>query len=161
MAHLTEFQGKTFQSVAKGALDTLEKTETEAEKQEHKQVEEAFKDLLERVKKTLDDKVSGVRISKRLTDSPACLVVDDYAMSTHLERLLKEVGQAVPMSKPHLELNPQHFLIGRLKEEKDEERFSDWTHLLFEQAMLAEGGQLEDPASFVQRLNKLLATLTQ
>ncbi len=161
MAHLTEFQGKTFQSVAKGALETLEKTETEAEKQEHKQVEEAFKDLLERVKKTLDDKISGVRISKRLTDSPACLVADDYAMSTHLERLLKEVGQAVPMSKPYLELNPQHFLIGRLKEEKDEERFSDWTHLLFEQAMLAEGGQLEDPASFVQRLNKLLATLTQ
>jgi molecular chaperone HtpG len=161
MAHLTEFQGKTFQSVAKGALETLEKTETEAEKQEHKQVEEAFKDLLERVKKTLDDKVGGVRISKRLTDSPVCLVADDYAMSTHLERLLKEVGQAVPMSKPYLELNPQHFLIDRLKEEKDEERFSDWTHLLFEQAMLAEGGQLEDPASFVQRLNKLLATLTQ
>ncbi|MFO1433739.1 MAG: molecular chaperone HtpG [Candidatus Competibacteraceae bacterium] len=161
VAHLTEFQGKTFQSVAKGALDTLEKTETEAEKQEHKQVEAAFKDLLERVKKTLDDKVSGVRISKRLTDSPACLVADDYAMSTHLERLLKEVGHAVPMNKPYLELNPQHFLIGRLKEEQDEERFSDWTHLLFEQAMLAEGGQLEDPASFVQRLNKLLATLTR
>ncbi len=161
MAHLTEFQGKTFQSVAKGALETLEKTETEAEKQEHKQVEEAFKDLLERVKKMLDDKVGGVRISKRLTDSPVCLVADDYAMSTHLERLLKEVGQAVPINKPYLELNPQHFLIGRLKEEKDEERFSDWTHLLFEQAMLAEGGQLEDPASFVQRLNKLLATLTQ
>jgi len=161
MAHLTEFQGKTFQSVAKGALDTLEKTETEAEKQEHKQVEEAFKDLLERAKQTLEDKVSGVRISKRLTDSPACLVADDYAMSTHLERLLKEAGQAVPLNKPYLELNPQHFLIGRLKEEKDGERFSDWTHLLFEQAMLAEGGQLEDPASFVQRLNKLLATLTQ
>ncbi len=161
MAHLTGFQGKTFQSVAKGALDTLEKTETEAEKQEHKQVEEAFKDLLERAKQTLEDKVSGVRISKRLTDSPACLVADDYAMSTHLERLLKEAGQSVPLNKPYLELNPQHFLIGRLKEEKDEERFGDWTHLLFEQAMLAEGGQLEDPASFVQRLNKLLATLTQ
>ena len=161
MAHLTEFQGKSFQSVAKGALDNLDKTESDAEKQEHKQAEESFKELLERVKQTLGDQVSGVRISRRLTDSPACLVVDEYAISAHLERLLREAGQAVPASKPYLELNPDHFLVSRLKEEQDSERFGDWTHLLFEQAMLAEGGQLEDPASFVQRLNKLLLTLTQ
>jgi molecular chaperone HtpG len=161
MAHLPEFQSKPFQSVAKGSLDTLEKTESEAEKQEHKQVEASFKDLLERVKQTLGDEISGVRISKRLTDSPACLVVDEYALSTHLERLLKEAGQAVPANKPYLELNPNHFLVSRLQDEKDDERFGDWTHLLLEQALLAEGGQLEDPASFVQRLNKLLLTLTR
>lgn len=160
MAHLTEFQGKTLQSIAKGALD-LDVAESEAEKQEQQQTEESLKDLLAKIKQTLTDEVSEVRISKRLTDSPACLVVDEYAMSAHLERLLKDAGQTVPGSKPHLELNPNHFLVTRLKEEQDDERFADWTHLLFEQAMLAEGGQLEDPASFVQRLNKLLLTLTQ
>jgi molecular chaperone HtpG len=160
MAHLTEFQGKTLQSIAKGALD-LDVAESEAEKQEQQQTEESLKDLLAKIKQTLTDEVSEVRISKRLTDSPACLVVDEYAMSAHLERLLKDAGQTVPGSKPHLELNPNHFLVTRLKEEQDDERFADWTHLLFEQAMRAEGGQLEDPASFVQRLNKLLLTLTQ
>lgn len=161
MAHLMDFQGKPFQSVAKGSLDQLDKEESEEQKKEQQQTEEGFKELLERIGKTLGDKVSGVRLSKRLTDSPACLVVDEYAMSTHLERLLKEIGQAGPSSKPYLELNPDHFLVTRLKNEQDNERFDDWTHLLFEQAMLAEGGQLDDPASFVQRLNKLLATLTQ
>jgi molecular chaperone HtpG len=160
MAHLTEFQGKTLQSIAKGTLD-LDVAESEAEKQEQQQTEESLKDLLAKIKQTLTDEVSEVRISKRLTDSPACLVVDEYAMSAHLERLLKDAGQTVPGSKPHLELNPNHFLVTRLKVEQDDERFADWTHLLFEQAMLAEGGQLEDPASFVQRLNKLLLTLTQ
>jgi molecular chaperone HtpG len=160
MAHLTEFQGKTLQSVAKGALD-LDAAESETEKQDQQQAEESLKDLLAKIKQTLADEVGEVRISKRLIDSPACLVVDEYAMSAHLERLLKEAGQSVPGSKPHLELNPNHFLVTRLKEEQDDARFADWTHLLFEQAMLAEGGQLEDPANFVQRLNKLLLTLTQ
>jgi len=94
-----------------------------------------------------------------LTDSPACLVVDDYALSVHLERLLRDAGQNVPMSKPYLELNPGHPLIARLKNEVDAARFGDWTNLLFEQAMLAEGGQLEDPASFVKRLNGLLLAM--
>lgn len=160
MAHLAEFDGKPFQSVAKGQLD-LDQAEEETAKQEQAQVEESFKDLLARVKETLGDQIGEARISKRLTDSPACLVVDEHAMSAHLERLLREAGQAVPDTKPHLELNPEHFLITRLKDEQDAERFSDWTHLLFEQAMLVEGGQLEDPASFVQRLNKMLLTLTQ
>ncbi|MBS1224406.1 MAG: heat shock protein 90 [Proteobacteria bacterium] len=158
MSHLTEFEGKQFQSVAKGALD-LDKIASEEEKQEQKQAEDQFKDLLTRVKEVLGDKVQEVRISSRLTDSPACLVVDEYALSAHLERLLREAGQSVPMSKPYLELNPTHSLIARLKDEPDASRFSDWTHLLFEQAVLAEGGQLEDPASFVKRLNGLLLAL--
>ncbi len=155
MSHLNEFEGKSFQSVAKGALD-LDKIASEEEKQEQKQAEDQYKDLLGRVKDVLGDKVKEVRISSRLTDSPACLVVEDYALSAHLERLLRDAGQSVPMSKPYLELNPAHPLIGRLQGETDATRFGDWTHLLFEQAMLAEGGQLEDPAGFVKRLNALL-----
>jgi molecular chaperone HtpG len=158
MSHLTEFEGKHFQSVAKGALD-LDKIASEEEKQEQKQAEDQYKDLLTRVKEVLGDKVKEVRISSRLTDSPACLVVDEYALSAHLERLLRDAGQSVPMSKPYLELNPGHPLIARLKEESDTARFGDWTNLLFEQAMLAEGGQLEDPASFVKRLNGLLLAM--
>jgi molecular chaperone HtpG len=159
MSHLMEFEGKQLQSVAKGALD-LDKLDSEEEKEEQKKTEDEFKDLTEKVKKTLEDKVDQVRISKRLTDSPACLVVDEHAMSGHLERLLKEAGQNVPMSKPHLELNPDHALVRRLKTEPNDARFADWTHLLFDQALLAEGGQLEDPASFVKRLNDVLLTLT-
>jgi molecular chaperone HtpG len=158
MSHLNEFEGKTFQSVAKGALD-LDKIASEEEKQEQKQAEDQFKDLLARVRGVLGDKVKEVRISARLTDSPACLVVDEYALSAHLERLLRDVGQNVPASKPYLELNPHHPLILRLKDEPDAGRFGDWTNLLFEQAVLAEGGQLEDPASFVKRLNGLLLAL--
>lgn len=160
MAHLMEFDGKPLQSVAKGQLD-LDKVEEEPDKAEQKQVEDSFKDLLTQVKETLGNDIGEARISKRLTDSPACLVVDEHAMSGHLERLLREAGQPVPETKPHLELNPSHPLVTQLKEEQDKERFSEWTHLLFEQATLVEGGQLEDPARFVQRLNKMLLTLTQ
>ena len=158
MSHLTEFEGKHFQSVAKGALD-LDKIASEAEKEEQKQAEDQFKDLLTRVKEILGDQINEARISSRLTDSPACLVVDEHALSAHLERLLRDAGQSVPISKPYLELNPTHSLVQRLKAEADPVRFSDWTHLLFEQAVLAEGGQLEDPASFVKRLNGLLLAM--
>ncbi len=158
MAHLTEFEGKPFQSVAMGALD-LKDMETAEEKQEQQEAETEFKDLLSRIKDTLGDRVQDVRVSKRLTDSPACLVLDEYALSGHLQRLLREAGQVVPGSKPHLELNTAHPLVSRLRNEQDQERFADWTHLLFEQALLAEGGQLEDPASFVKRLNGLLLAL--
>ena len=158
MSHLTEFEGKHFQSVAKGALD-LDKIASEAEKEEQKQAEDQFKDLLTRVKEVLGDQINEARISSRLTDSPACLVVDEHALSAHLERLLRDAGQSVPISKPYLELNPTHSLVQRLKAEADPVRFSDWTHLLFEQAVLAEGGQLEDPASFVKRLNGLLLAM--
>ncbi len=160
MSHLHEFEGKSLQSVAKGALD-LDKIASEEEKQEQKQAEDAYKDLLTRVKDVLGDQVKEVRISSRLTDSPACLVVDEHALSAHLERLLRDAGQSVPMSKPYLELNPQHPLIARLKDEADAGRFGDLTHLLFEQAVLAEGGQLEDPASFVKRLNGLLLAMSR
>ncbi|MER2584219.1 MAG: molecular chaperone HtpG [Candidatus Competibacter sp.] len=158
MSHLNEFEGKHFQSVAKGALD-LDKIASEEEKQEQKQAEDQFKDLLARVKEVLGDQVKEVRISSRLTDSPACLVVDEHALSAHLERLLRDAGQSVPTSKPYLELNPHHPLVARLQGEADTGRFGDLTHLLFEQAMLAEGGQLEDPASFVKRLNALLLAM--
>ncbi|MEI2743282.1 MAG: molecular chaperone HtpG [Candidatus Competibacter sp.] len=159
MSHLNEFEGKHFQSVAKGALD-LDKIASEEEKQEQKQAEDEHKDLLARVKEALGDQVKEVRISSRLTDSPACLVMDEHALSAHLERMLRDAGQNVPTSKPYLELNPQHPLVGRLKSEADAGRFSDLSHLLFEQAVLAEGGQLEDPASFVKRLNALLLTMS-
>ncbi|TVR60942.1 MAG: molecular chaperone HtpG [Candidatus Competibacteraceae bacterium] len=159
MSHLPEFEGKPLQSVAKGALD-LDKIASEEEKQEQKQAEDAYKDLLTRVKDVLGDQVKEVRISSRLTDSPACLVVDEHALSAHLERLLRDAGQNVPMSKPYLELNPQHPLMARLKDEADADRFGDLTHLLFEQAVLAEGGQLEDPATFVKRLNGLLLAMS-
>ncbi len=167
MSHLFEFQGKTFQSVAKGDID-LSEIGSEAEKaveqiaqQAKQQAESDLQGLLPRIKETLGDKVKEVRISKRLIDSPACLVVDEYAMSVHLERLLREAGQAMDTSKPYLELNPTHVFVQRLKNESDTQRFSDWAHLLFEQAVLAEGGQLEDPASFVKRLNGLLLELTK
>ncbi|MBK8182797.1 MAG: molecular chaperone HtpG [Candidatus Competibacteraceae bacterium] len=158
MSHLNEFDGKHLQSVAKGALD-LDKIASEEEKQEQKHAEDEYKDLLARIKEVLGEKIKEARISTRLTDSPACLVVDEYALSSHLERMLRDAGQNVPMNKPYLELNPQHPLVSRLKSESDASRFGDWTHLLFEQAVLAEGGQLEDPASFVKRLNALLLAL--
>jgi molecular chaperone HtpG len=100
-----------------------------------------------------------VRVTHRLTDSPACLVSDEFGMSTHLERMLKAAGQQVPQSKPILEINPSHPIVERLKQESDDARFADWSHILFDQATLAEGGHLEDPASFVKRLNDLMLTL--
>ncbi len=156
---LMEFDGKKLQSVAKGDLD-LGKLEDEAEKEEQKKAEDEFKDLVEKIKVTLgDDKVREVRVTHRLTDSPACIVTGEHDMSANLERLLKAAGQKGPSIKPILEINPQHFLVTRLRTESEESKFSDWAHLLFEQALLAEGGQLEDPASFVRRLNGLLTLL--
>lgn len=152
---LTEFDGKHLQSVAKGDLD-LGDLEDEAEKKAHEEVEKNFEDLVERVKKTLDDKVKDVRITHRLTDSPACLVADHYDMSGNLERMLKAAGQQVSGSKPILELNPEHPMVAKLKDESSDDKFADWTSILFDQALLAEGGQLDDPASFVKKLNAML-----
>ena len=152
---LTDFDGKHLQSVAKGDLD-LGELEDEEEKKAHEEVEKNFEDLVERVKKTLDDKVKDVRITHRLTDSPACLVADHYDMSGNLERMLKAAGQQVSASKPILELNPEHPMVAKLKDEQNDEQFGDWTSILFDQALLAEGGQLEDPASFVKKLNAML-----
>ena len=152
---LTDFDGKHLQSVAKGDLD-LGELEDEEEKKAHEEVEKNFEDLVERVKKTLDEKVKDVRITHRLTDSPACLVADHYDMSGNLERMLKAAGQQVSASKPILELNPEHPMVAKLKDEQNDEQFSDWTSIIFDQALLAEGGQLEDPASFVKKLNAML-----
>ena len=157
VGHLTEFEGKALQSVAKGGLD-LGKLEDEAEKQEAEKAADEYKDLLEKVKSALGEKVKDVRITHRLTDSPACLVADDYDPSGNLARLLKAAGQKAPDVKPILEINPQHPAVMRLKYE--EARFDDWAALLFEQATLAEGGQLDDPAGFVKRINDLMLALS-
>jgi molecular chaperone HtpG len=155
---LTEFDGKPLQSVAKGGLD-LSKLGGEAEQQAHEKNAGEHKGLVERIQNVLKDRASAVRVTSRLTDSPSCLVSDEHGMSAHLERMLKAAGQNVPGSKPILEINPQHPIVQRLKDESDERRFSDWSHILFDQAQLAEGGQLDDPASFVKRLNEVMLTL--
>ncbi|MBX9916566.1 MAG: molecular chaperone HtpG [Nitrosomonas sp.] len=153
VSNLTEFEGKPLQSVAKGGLD-LGNLEDEAEKEEREKETSAFQELTEKMKQTLGEQVKDVRVTFRLTESPACLVADTYDMSGNLERLLKSAGQNVPHAKPILEINPHHPMLQRLKNEV--ENFEDWSHLLFDQALLAEGGQLEDPAAFVKRLNELL-----
>jgi molecular chaperone HtpG len=158
VSQLTDFEGKPLQSVAKGGLD-LSKLGGEAEHQEQEAAAGQHKVLLERMQKVLTDRASAVRVTSRLTDSPSCLVSDEHGMSTHLERLLKAAGRPVPGARPILEINLQHPILQRLADEPDEQRFSDWAHILFDQALLAEGGQLEDPASFVKRLNEVMLTL--
>jgi molecular chaperone HtpG len=157
-SNLTEFDGKPLQSVAKGDLD-LGKLADETEKKEQEQQAGEYKELTDKIQKVLGEKVKEVRVTHRLTASPACLVSDQYGMSMNLERLLKAAGQNVPTSKPILEINPTHPIVQGLKYEPDEARFGDWSHILFDQALLAEGGQLEDPASFVKRLNELMLAL--
>jgi molecular chaperone HtpG len=153
VANLTEFEGKPLQSVAKGSLD-LGKLEDEEEKKEQEKEADDYKELTEKIKSTLGEQVKDVRVTLRLTESPACLVADSHDMSGNLERLLKSAGQKVNPTKPILEINPYHPMIQRLKSEQT--HFADWSHILFDQALLAEGGQLEDPAGFVKRINELL-----
>jgi len=152
---LTEFDGKKLQSIAKGDLD-LGKLEDASEKEAQKKVEEESKDLIERIKQALGEEVKEVRVTHRLTDSPACLVAGEHDLSGNLARMLKAAGQKAPESKPVLEVNPSHRLVEKLKAEKDDAKFNDYTRVLFDQALLAEGGQLNDPASFVRRINALL-----
>lgn len=154
-SHLTEFDGKQLQSVAKGGLD-LGKLEDEEEKKDREKIADDFKDLVERVQKSLADKVKEVRITNRLTESPACLVGGEYDMSATMERILKEAGQQVGETQRILELNPTHPLVMRLKGEPDEGRFKDLSQLLHDQALLSEGGQLENPAAFIKGVNSLL-----
>jgi len=150
---LTEFDGKPLQSVAKGDLDLGALADAQ-EKQEQQKVAEEFKELLERVKQALGDRVAQVRLSTRLIDSPACIVVDKDQISANLQRLLKAAGQNAPAAPPILELNGRHPLVQRLRTR--DERLADWASLLLEQAVLADGGQLEDPAAYVKRVNELL-----
>jgi molecular chaperone HtpG len=156
LGSLTEFDGKKLQSIAKGDLD-LGKLESETEKEIQKKIEEESKTLVEKIKQTLGSQVKDVRVTHRLTDSPACLVSDAHDLSGNLARILKAAGQNAPESKPILEINPTHKLVKRLEAESAEAIFADLTHVLFDQALLAEGGTLEDPASFVKRMNSLIS----
>lgn len=155
MSHLTEFQGKQLQSVARGGLD-LGDLDDKTSEEHYKQAETDYSEVLTKMKEVLKEAVKEIRLSRRLTDSPACIVLDEHDLSAQMEKLLKAAGQNLPSHKPILELNPDHVMIKRLKEEVDAHRFEDWTRILLDQAILAEGGQLEDPASFVRRFNKLL-----
>jgi molecular chaperone HtpG len=154
LSHVHEFDGKPIQSVAKGAVD-LGKLQDEDEKKRSEAAAEQFKPLLERLQTALQDRTSDVRVTTRLVDSPACLVMGDSDVSGHLARLLKQAGQAAPEAKPTLEINPEHALVKKLEAS---EHFDDLAHILFDQALLAEGGQLEDPAAYVRRVNALLVT---
>jgi len=152
-SNLSKFEGKSLQSIAKGNLD-LGNLEGEEEKKEQEKEANDYKELTDKIKNVLGEQVKDVRITLRLTESPACLVADSHDMGGNLERLLKSAGQKINHSKPILEINPHHPMVKKLKYE--ESRFNDWSHVLFDQALLAEGGQLEDPASFVKRINELL-----
>ncbi|MEW8287626.1 MAG: molecular chaperone HtpG [Candidatus Thiodiazotropha endolucinida] len=156
---LTEFDGKQLQSVAKGALDLGELEDKEEKESSEKQSEE-HKELLQRMQDVLGEAVKEIRVSQRLTDSPACLVVEEHDMSANLARVLKSVGQDAPQTKPIMEINAEHPLVERLEGEQDGDKFGDLTKVLFDQAQLAEGGQLDDPAAFVRRLNSLMLKLT-
>ena len=154
LSYLREFDGKALASVAKGGLD-LDALADEEEKKQQAEAAEAFKPTLERLKTALGERVKEVRATARLVDSPACVVVDEHELSPHLLRMLKAAGQEAPEVKPILEVNPQHALVKRLEAQPDES-FGDWAELLLDQAMLAEGAALKDPAAFVKRVNALL-----
>ena len=160
MSSLFDYKEKKLESVTKGELD-LGKLEDDTEKKEQEKITEEFKDILEKIKQTLGEQVKEVRVTHRLTNSPACLVKEENDMSANLERILKQAGQNVPTSKPIFEINPEHPLVSKLKDEADSERFNDLALVLFDQATLAEGGQLEDPGTFVKRLNELLLSMAK
>ncbi len=158
VSHMMDFEDKKFQDIAKGELD-LGEVQDEKEKEKQEKVADKFKDLVERVQSSLDEKVEAVRITHRLTESPACLVVGEHDMGAQMRRIMEAAGQKMPETKPTLELNPDHPLVKKLSSEKNDERFGDLALIIFEQAQLAEGGQLIDPATYVKRLNKLLLEL--
>ncbi len=163
MGFISEFDGKSFQSVAKGELDLskIKGEETEEDKKKAKEEQKAAKKIIKKLKKALGDKVEDVRLSERLTNSPSCIVLNDYDMALYMQQLMKQAGQEVPTSKPVLEINPGHPIIKRMEDEKDGERFNGWAELLLDQAILAEGGQLEDPAGFVHKMNDMMLTLSK
>lgn len=158
VSSLTEFEEKPLKSVTQGELN-LGDLEDKKEKAEQEETGKAFEDIAKKMKEALGDSVSDVRITHRLTSSPACLVTGEQDMSANLERILKSAGQAVPGSKPIFEFNPEHPLVLKLKDESDSSRFDELTQVLFDQALLAEGGQLDDPATFVKRMNELLLSM--
>ncbi len=155
VGYLTDYEGKHLQSVAKGDLD-LGALANEEEKKIAEEQGKALEPVIERIRKVLADRISDVKISSRLIDSPACLISDVYGMSRTMEKLMKNMGQTMPTTKPIFEINPDHALVNRLTAETDDNRFGELAHILYDQAVLSEGGQLDDPASFVKRLNGLL-----
>ncbi len=160
MSHLTDFDEKSFQSIAQGALD-LGDLEDEDSKKAQEEAEKQVEGLTERVKTVLGDKVKEVKFTHRLTDSPACIVADENGMTTQMAKLMQAAGQPVPETQYHFELNPEHQLVKILADVQDEEQFAKWSGVLFDQAALSEQGSLKDPASFVQNLNSLLMTLAK
>ena len=160
MNHLMEYDGKQFQDVTKGKLD-LGELDTEEDKKQQEKADESAKPLLERIEKSLGEKVSEVRTTNRLTDSPACIAVGEFDMNLQMRKIMEAAGQAVPDSKPVFEINLEHPLVKKLDEESDEELFDELTAILFDQANLAEGGQLDDPGTFIRRLNKLFLDLSK
>ena len=157
-SHLPEFEGKALTSVAKGALD-LGAIETEEERKSQEETEKGAEGLVERIKNALGERVEAVRVSHRLTSSPACIVLGERDMALYMQQLLKQAGHEVSSTKPVLEINPTHPMLVRIEGEKDDTRFAEWSALLLDQAILAEGGQLEDPAGFVARINQLMLAL--
>ena len=158
MGSLNEYAGKSFVSVAKGELD-LDKLSDQDEKEQQKKVEEESADIIKLIKENLDDKVENVRVSHRLTTSPACIVLNEHDMALYMQNLMKQAGQQMPTTKPTLEVNPSHPMLIKMNNETDLDQVKEWSMLLFEQAILAEGGQLENPADFVARLNKIMLDL--
>lgn len=158
IAHLTEYQDKKLASVAKGELDfgTLQ---GEEDKKERQQKEKEAQGIVKRIKDVLGDKVEDVRVSHRLTTSPACIVLNEHEMAMYMQHLMRQAGHEVPVNKPVLEINPGHPLVQRMENETVEDRFQDWAHLLLDQSILAEGGQLENPAGFVNRLNQMIGEI--
>ena len=159
-SHLTEFDGKAFQSVNKGELD-LGDIQSEDDKNKRKKNSKANDELVERIKGVMSEKVKDVRITERLTTSPACLVSDSNDMGRHLEQILQASGQTVPDSKPILEINPDHPIVKKIGSEKDNALFNDWSHILFDQALLSEGGQLTDPVGFINKLNSMIIAMSK
>jgi len=155
VSHLTEFEEKQLQSVARGDLD-LGDVDDKDEKAAQEKADKDYGEVIERMKKVLDENISDARVSQRLTDSPSCLVLGAHDMTPQMQQIMQAAGQYVPKSKPVLELNPSNMLVQKLRDIKDDADFSDWSHLLFEQAQLAAGEQLDDAAEFVKRVNRLL-----
>ena len=166
VTHLPDFSEKKLRSVAKGDVDLdpvadADEVENESEDGETVVPEAGeMQPLVDGITEALGERVKEVRVSKRLTTSPACLIAEEHEMGAHLERILKAAGQGVGMSKPILEINPGHPIVQRMKDTTDDGQFADWAHVLHDQAVLSEGGQLEDPATFVRRLNELFQSLT-
>jgi molecular chaperone HtpG len=160
ISYLSEFEGKHLQDITKGELD-LGDIEDEEDKKQIEEASKTYESLISQIKELLSDKVDEVRVTNRLTDSPACLVAGAHDMDAQMKKIMEAAGQAVPETKPSFEVNPEHPLVQKLNDEQNDDRFNDLANVLFDQAALASGEQLKDPGAFVTRLNKLLLDLSK